>query len=204
MRKFGHTGDNYNAAAALRTPNPEIENNGRPADSKPIDFYRGYYKCNVLIGDALFAAGYDWPLSPYKRYLQPGQLLSTLLHTRRYADPIWISPSYADGKMPNKTPDGPSEDDLAKVQPGDVILLHAYAGRPGHSAIVTSGAVTDKNGRVFLRVVDIYGEQWYGMDGQGPAAIFRPNKRRWPPPMSVGGDPDKRKEFLDQNEPHAA
>jgi len=212
MRRFSHTGDNCTRNALLRSPNPNHEGYSPevPADSIALKGTDEWWKCNVLVGDALYAAGFDWPMSEFRRYAQPSRMLAYVLR-RNYGEEIWASPHIAGGHFRSWLKyQAPTADDLKDARPGDVVVLHNYDedGRPGHSAILTARprvTVKEVEGfevtKIELRVVDIYGEQWYDAVEHAVAAILRPT-RRIPggARASVGGTPDQPATYLDGKE----
>ncbi|MCC6812085.1 MAG: hypothetical protein IT381_31980 [Deltaproteobacteria bacterium] len=196
MRRFSHTGDNYGVFARLRTPNPRHEGRFLGPDVNALSFTEGWWKCNVLVGDVLYAAGYDWPMSEFKRYLQPNGLLRYMSVPNTYAKPVWVAQRFSGGGRPQQNVPyvPPTARDLSDVQPGDVMLLHGGDDDTGHAAIVTSTVRVDEKGRVLVRVVDIYGEDWYDVTEHKVKAIVRPTKKLgYMPAESVGGDPNSTK-----------
>lgn len=206
MRRFSHTGDNYSWGNPARTPNPNVEGGSAFPDSRKLSYAANWWKCNILVGDTLYAAGYDWPKSEFNRYLQPSGLLKALSAKNGYADVIWASPRFKGYKVDTTVPYvAPTSADLANVKPGDVVLLHDRGtdtgidpDQAGHSAIVTSEPRVTSDGRVEIRVVDIYGEQWYDVAQHNVKAIVRPKKKLGEvPAQTVGGDPNKPEKVLD-------
>ena len=207
MRRFGNTGENYEIEQPLRSLNPNHEGNRAGPDRRALAFTSDWFKCNVFVGDTLFAAGYDWPMSNFKRYLQPPNLLQWMAGSNPYATPIWVAPHFADGKEHDEVPlVDPTLSQLAGVQPGDVLLLHAAGGGlPGHSAIVSSHPQLDEDGKLVIRVIDIYGEQWIRVDEHRLAAVVRPKKKNFSvPEQASGGDPNKLDDYLDRSQGEAA
>lgn len=204
MRRNSHAGDNYEMPAAMRSPNPAFQPTNIP-DVTSHNGLKNVWKCNMFVGDSLYAAGYNWPMSEFHRYLGPDGLMTALGRPNPYTRPVWISPAYADGKLhPGVENPPPTPEQLKDVLPGDVMLLHAHytTELPHHSAIITSKPMLNpRDGRYYLRTIDIYGERWYSIDDEGIAAILRPRLRlAAPPAASVAGDPNRAEHILDHVE----
>lgn len=201
MRRFSHTGDNYGHKQPLRTANTNHEGSTNKQDARALQFAKSWWKCNVLVGDALHTAGFDWPMSEHKRYYQPDTLLRTMMAKNPYVDTVWAHKRFATGKIdPEVQHTVPTLDELKGIRPGDVMLLHAEKGDyPGHAGIVTSLPTLDEDGDVAVRLLDIYGETWIKVARHELAAVIRPKKKNFAPPpaQTVGGDPNKAADYLD-------
>jgi hypothetical protein len=196
MRRFSHTGDNYQYQTPLRSLNPTLEGNrGSAPDSVLLEPTREWWKCNVLVGDAMYAAGFDWPKSENNRYIQPSQLLA-YLKAGKYGDAIW---SIQVKSLSDYQP--PTFEELKKARPGDVVLMHLHqTGEPGHATIMTGGPRL-RDGHVEIRVVDIYGEQWYDVATHHVGVVFHPTKLAASmPAVTVGGDARNPGKILDGTE----
>jgi len=228
MRRFSHTGDNYDRHNNLRSPNPRVWANARWPAGPDRNVHVGsdeWWKCNVLVGDSVYAAGYDWPISRSHAYPQPTSIppwaAGGVLDGAKYATAIWVSTQFDSNNgyrfVESSKYEPPTWEDLKDAQPGDIVALHTHNDGPGHSAILTAlprKLTFERDGvvvtRTMLRVVDIYGEHWYdagdsgafsGVRGHKVGAILRPN-RRLPggPAASVGGDPNRTSWYLDKND----
>jgi hypothetical protein len=206
MRRFSHTGDNYGHGSPARTPNPTLEGGSAYPDARKLSFASEWWKCNILVGDTLYTAGYDWPKSEFHRYLQPSGMLKAMSVKNPYADIVWVSPHFQGAKVSAADPYiAPTAADLANVKPGDVVLLHDRqwdsVDEAGHSAIVSGAPRVQPDGTVQIRVVDIYGEQWYDVAQHHVKAILRPKKKLSEmPAQTVGGNPNKPEDVLDGGE----
>jgi hypothetical protein len=201
MRRFSHTGDNYINTEPLRTPNPGHEGASGGPDQFKLNFTIDWFKCNVLVGDIMYAAGFAWPMSEFKRYLQPDGLMFLMAKDNPWTEVIWVSPHFAgNGKPKADVPyKAPTSTDLKNMRPGDVVLLHNGDDGVGHSAIVTSHVKVDAEGKVMVRVLDIYGEHWYDVESHSFKAILRPKKKLFKvPDETVGGDVTKPEKVLDK------
>lgn len=200
MRRFSHTGDNYQNGQPLRSLNPEHEGNNGLPDATLMKFAVTWWKCNVMVGDVMTAAGFHWPMSEFKRYLQPTGLMQAMAKSNQYTTPIWVAKRFENGRVNKAVPlESPKLADWSKVLPGDVLLLHADGGDlPGHSGIITSRPQLDEDGDLTVRLVDIYGETWIKVDEHRVAAVVRAKWKRPVPEQSVGGDPNNTAKMLDK------